>query len=108
MTQPVVVDLPHRLGAEEARRRIANGIGRITEHIPGGAKAHSEWEGHRLNLRVEAMSQEVSAKIDVMEAVVRVELMLPAALSFFARPIEAMLKRKGTEMLENKSGGGGR
>lgn len=104
MAPPVVVDLPHRLGAEEARRRIANSIGRITEHIPGGATAHTSWEGNRLNLKVEAMSQEVSARIDVMEAVVRVELMLPAALAFFARPIEAMLKRKGTEMLENKSG----
>jgi len=102
MPQPLVVDLPHRLGAEEARRRIAGGIGRITDHLPAGAEASSEWAGNRLNLRVSAMAQEVTAHIDVLETVVRVELLLPGALAFFAKPIEAMLRRKGTELLENK------
>ena len=105
MTQPLVVDLPHRLGAEEAQRRIARGIGRLADHVPGGAEVESDWAGNRLNLRVTAMGQAVSAHIDVMETIVRVELLLPAALSFFARPIEAMLRKKGTEMLENKPGG---
>jgi hypothetical protein len=105
MTQPLVVDLPHKLGAEEARRRIAGGIGKLSDHLPGGAEVESGWEGNRLNLRVTAMAQAVSAHIDVMESVVRVELLLPGALSFFARPIEAMLRRKGTEMLEDRSGG---
>ena len=103
MTQPLVVDLPHRLGAEEARRRIAGGIGTITDHLPPGAETESAWAGDRLNLKVRAMGQEVTAHIEVREAVVRVELLLPAALSFFAKPIAALLRRKGTEMLEDKS-----
>jgi hypothetical protein len=103
MTQPVTVDLPHRLGAEEAQRRIARGIGRLSDQVPGGAEVESSWEGNRLNLRVTAMNQAVSAHIDVLDAIVRVELQLPAALSFFAKPIENMLRRKGTEMLENSS-----
>ncbi|MEA3015327.1 MAG: hypothetical protein QOI38_49 [Sphingomonadales bacterium] len=100
MAQPLVVDLPHRLGAEEAQRRIARGVGRITDHLPAGATAESEWQGNRLNLKVAAMGQDVSAHIDVLEASLRVELLLPAVLSFLARPIEAMLRRKGTELLE--------
>lgn len=102
MTQPLVVDLPHKLGQEEARRRIARGVGRIADHVPGGAQAEHNWEGDRLNLRVTAMGQSVSAKIDVMDAIVRIEIILPAALSFFAGPVAAMLKKKGTEMLEDK------
>lgn len=103
MAQPLVVDLPHRLGAEEARRRIAGGIGRIKDHLPPGAEAEHVWAGDRLDLKVRAMGQEVSAQIDVREAIVRVELLLPAALSFFAKPIEAVLRRQGTEMLEDRS-----
>lgn len=103
MTHPLVVDLPHRLGQAEAKRRIDRGIGRIADHVPGGAEAEHDWAGDRLNLRVTAMGQTVSAHIDVLEAVVRVELLLPPALSFFARPVEAMLRRKGTELLEDKS-----
>lgn len=102
MNQPHVVDIPHRLGQEEARRRIERGVGRIADHVPGGAQAESSWEGDRLNLKVTAMGQAVTAKMEVLEAVVRVEIMLPAALSFFAKPIEAMLKKKGTEMLEDR------
>ncbi|HEX8193946.1 MAG TPA: polyhydroxyalkanoic acid system family protein [Allosphingosinicella sp.] len=102
MTQPHVVDIPHRVGQEEARRRIERGVGGIANHVPGNAQAESSWEGDRLNLKVTAMGQAVSARIEVLEAVVRVELMLPAALSFFAKPIEAMLKKKGTELLEDR------
>ena len=102
MAQPVVVELPHRLGAEEARRRIARGIGRLSDQIPGGAEVESSWQGNRLNLRVAAMNQAVSGHIEVLEAIVRVELQLPGALSFFARPIENMLRRKGAAMLEDK------
>jgi hypothetical protein len=102
MSQPHVVDIPHRLGQEEARRRIERGVGRIADHVPGGAQAESSWEGDRLNLKVTAMGQAVTARMEVMEAIVRVEIMLPAALSFFAKPIEAMLKKKGTELLEDR------
>lgn len=106
MTQPLAVDLPHRLGREEARRRIERGMGRITDHLPAGATSTSDWEGDRLHLAVTAMAQQVTAHIDVEEARLRIELQLPAALSFFAKPIEAMLRRKGAELLEDKRGGG--
>ncbi len=103
MAQPLVVDLPHRLGAEEARRRIAGGIGQLRDHIPGGAEVRSQWQEDRLDLEVAAMGQQVDARIDVQESVVRVEFVLPGALGLFARPIAAMLRRKGTELLEDRS-----
>ncbi|HYJ31575.1 MAG TPA: polyhydroxyalkanoic acid system family protein [Allosphingosinicella sp.] len=105
MAQPTIVDLPHRLGADEARRRIAGGIGKLTEHLPPGAEVSREWSGNVLNLRVSAIGQEVVARIEAMEAIVRVEMTLPAALSFFTRAIEAAVRRKGADMLEDKSGG---
>jgi hypothetical protein len=106
MSEPLVVDLPHRLGAEEARRRIARGVGRIEDHLPRGAEAEHAWVGDRLNLRVTAMAQQVSGSIEVREDSLRVELMLPPALSFLSRAIEAALRRKGTQMLEDKGGRG--
>ncbi len=104
MARPLVIDLPHKLGAEEAKRRIAGGIGGLVDHLPSGAQVQSAWTGDRMNLGVRAMNQEVSAAIDVEERVVRVEVLLPGALSFFARPIEALLRRKGSQLLEDKRG----
>jgi hypothetical protein len=103
MSKPISVDLPHRLGATEAKRRMAGGIGKLQDHIPGGADVRSRWEGDRLYLDIRAMAQEVTGHIDVFEDKVRLEVMLPAFLQLFAGKIEGLLKKGGTEMLEDKS-----
>jgi len=100
---PIKVDLPHSLGQAEARRRIEGGIGSLKDHIPGAAEVRSAWTGDRLGLQILALGQEVDAQLDVQERVVRVEMLLPPALSFFTQPIEAALRRGGAAMLEDKS-----
>ena len=105
MTTPIQVDLPHQLGAAEAKRRIEGGIGRLRDFIPGGAEVRSAWTGDRLGLQINAMGQEVNAQIDVRDTHVRVELLLPPALAFFGKAIEAALRRKGGDLLEDKSKG---
>ena len=105
MTKPIVVDLPHQLGAAEAKARIAGGIGRLRDHLPAGAQVQSGWTGDRMDLSVEAMGQQVSAKIDVQEKIVRLEVTLPGFLSFFGSKVESLIRRHGTEMLEDRSGG---
>jgi hypothetical protein len=105
MDKPISVDLPHDLGAEEAKRRMQVGIGKIKNHMPGGnAEVLSSWEGDRMKLRVTAMGQTISGHVDVHEKKVTLELMLPGMLAMFAGPIEAMLRNRGTEMLEDKTG----
>ena len=104
MNKPIVIDLPHRLGAEEAKRRMQGGIGKLKDHIPGGgAQVESSWQGDRMNLRVQAMGQKVAGHIDVHETKVTLELMLPAFLAMLAGPIEAMLRKGGAELLEDQS-----
>jgi len=104
MSKPLVVDLPHSLGVEEARRRMDGSMGKLKDHIPGGsADVSSGWDGDRMHLVVKAMGQEVSCNIDVMETVVRVEVMLPGMLSFFGSQIQGYLKSVGGQLLEDKS-----
>ena len=103
MQQPIQVDLPHKLGRDEARRRIAGNIHRLKEHIPGGAShVDSSWTGDELDLIVHALGQAVETKIGVEETRVRVRVMLPGMLALFAAPIEAMLQKKGDLLLEDK------
>jgi putative polyhydroxyalkanoate system protein len=102
MQKPIQVDLPHKLGRDEARRRIANNIHKLREHIPGGAQVESNWQGDELDLAINAMGQSVSAKIGVEETTVRVAVMLPGMLAMFAGPIEAMLQKKGNVLLEDQ------
>jgi putative polyhydroxyalkanoate system protein len=101
---PISVDVPHKLGAEEARRRIANGTGSLVRHLPAGATAQPRWNGDQLEMEVSALGQEIRTRLDIQDTVVRVELVLPPALSFLRPMIEAGIRRKGTDLLENSSG----
>ena len=103
MSNPLTVDLPHKLGAEEARRRIERNVGKLTDHIPGGAQVGSRWTGNRLDLDIGAMGQQVAAQIDIQESLVRLTINLPPALAFFGGMIEPLIRSQGATMLEDKS-----
>lgn len=103
MSAPISVDLPHRLGAEEAKRRIGANIGSLADHLPGAAQVRSSWQGDRLDLGIGAMGQQVEAALDVQESLVRVTVMLPPALAFFGKAIEAGLRRSGPQLLEDRT-----
>jgi putative polyhydroxyalkanoate system protein len=103
MSQPIDVDLPHNLGKDEARRRIANNIHQLGQHIPGGAQVQSGWTGDQLNLDIAAMGQSVMATIDVMESKVHLKVLLPGMLGMFAGMIQAALQKKGSVLLEDHS-----
>ena len=103
MSQPIEVDLPHNLGKDEARRRIANNVHRLEEHIPGGAQVQSGWAGDQLNLDVAAMGQSIMATIDVQETKVHLKVLLPPMLGMFSGMIQAALQKKGDVLLEDHS-----
>ncbi|HUG45997.1 MAG TPA: polyhydroxyalkanoic acid system family protein [Sphingomicrobium sp.] len=99
MSQPIDVDLPHKLGKDEARRRIAENIDKLTEHLPGGGNASSRWEGDTLKLSVAAMGEAIEAELTIHETTVHCHFELPGMLGLFAQPIAAMLKVKGGDLL---------
>ena len=101
MTQPIEVDLPHNLGKDEARRRIANNVHKLETHIPGGAQVQSGWTGDQLNLDVAAMGQQVTATIDVQETKVRLKVLLPPMLGMFSGIIQGALQKSGGALLED-------
>ena len=103
MSNKIAVDLPHNLGIAEARRRIGANMDKLGKYLPGQADVRSQWEGNSLNLRIGTMGQDIAARIDVAETVVHVEVDLPPLLSFFSKPIEALLAREGAVLLEDKS-----
>lgn len=96
---PIVIDLPHQLGAAEARRRIDSRAGGLRDHIPVAADVRTQWTGDRLGVTVAALGQQIDAAIDVHETFVRLEVLLPPGLSFFGKAIEAGLRRGGARLL---------
>jgi hypothetical protein len=103
MSGPISVDLPHQLGAAEAKRRIGANIGSLTSHLPAGAQVRSAWEGDKLKLDIAVLGQDLAAELDVRESLIRVSVLLPPALAFFGKAIEAALRRSAPELLEDRT-----
>jgi len=103
MTEPLVVIIPHRLGKDEALRRIKDGLGRARTEFAWLLSVQEEvWSGDRLTFRVSALGQNASGFIDVFEAAVRLEVTLPWLLARFAHAVQRVIGQKGTLMLEKK------
>ena len=103
MSQPLTVDVPHQLGAAEAKRRIQANIGRLGSKLPAGATVRPVWEGERLRLDVAMLGQQVEAGLDIQEALIRITVQLPPALAFFRQAVETGLRQSGAALLEDRS-----
>ena len=103
MSEPLVVVIPHRLGKDEALRRIKDGLGRARAEFGWLLSLEEEvWSGDRLTFRVTALGQHASGIIDVYEAGVRLEVTLPWLLARFAHAAQRVIGQKGQLMFEKK------
>lgn len=103
MNAPLVVEIPHRLGKDEAVRRLKGGLTRASSQYGNVLQVHEEiWSGDRMSFRVEALKQIASGTVDVREDNVRVEVTLPWLLARLASGIQAAIRKSGTLMLEKK------
>jgi hypothetical protein len=103
MAKPVVIEIAHDLGQDEARRRLQSGFGRIREQFGAGALVFDErWEAYRLHFTAGLIGQKVAGRVDVMERNVRIELDLPWALAVLAEKLQGRIKKVGTLLLEKK------
>lgn len=103
MSKPLTVSIPHKLGREEALRRIKGGLGSVRNDYAQFVQVNEEiWSGDRLSFSVTAMKQNVSGTIDVMENEVKLEVTLPWLLARVAHGIDGLIRKRATLMLEKK------
>jgi hypothetical protein len=80
MSAPLVVSIPHRLGREEAARRMKTGLTRAATSFPMLKVDEERWEGDQMIFRIRALGQVASGNVQVAEDHVRLEVMLPLLL----------------------------
>lgn len=99
MSKPVVVSIPHELGRAEARRRIAEGVGRLTSQIGAVGELRQTWDGDLLRFSLFAIGQTITGSILVQEREVRLEVQLPGIFAMIANKIKGRLRREGQLLL---------
>ena len=103
MSKPLTVTIPHRLGKDEAVRRLKSGLGAVRSswgHV--FAIQEETWTGDRLQFQVSALGQSASGSIDVREDHVNLVVFLPWLLAKLAAAIQPLVHKEGTLMLDKK------
>jgi hypothetical protein len=103
MSAPLVVSIPHRLGREEAVRRLKTGLTRAASSVPVLSVDEERWEDNRMIFRVRALGQVAAGHVDVADDHVRVEVVLPWLLQRFAEVAQAAIRKRGNLLLTKKS-----
>jgi len=100
MSNSIVIAVPHQLGAEEARRRVAAEIDQLKrEYVDKFAYSEVGWAGNSADIRVVALAQEIKAHIDVTTDNVRIEIILPWLLAKLAGPLQSRLTTTARDTL---------
>jgi putative polyhydroxyalkanoic acid system protein len=102
MSAPLVVSIPHRLGREEAVRRLKTGLTRAASSVPVLKVDEERWDGDRMIFRVRALGQAASGRIDVADDHVRLEVTLPWLLQRFAEIAQVAIKNRGNLLLTKR------
>jgi hypothetical protein len=103
MSAPLVVSIPHRLGREEATRRLKVGLTRAASGIPVLKVDEERWDGDRMVFRVRALGQAASGHLDVADDHVRLEVTLPWLLQRFAEVAQIAIRNRGNLLLTKRS-----
>jgi hypothetical protein len=103
MSTPLVVSIPHRLGREEAARRLKAGLTRAASSVPVLKVDEERWDGDRMIFRVRALGQAASGHLDVADDHVRVEVTLPWLLQRFAEVAQGAIRNRGTLLLTKRN-----
>jgi hypothetical protein len=103
MSDTVTVIVGHRLGKNEAARRIREGLARTRGQLgPMIAVEQERWEGDTVHFGMRALGQQAAATIEVLEDALRVEVSLPWLLAKAAKRLVPLLRKEATQLLEKK------
>lgn len=103
MPAPLIVSIPHKLGREEAMRRLKAGLSRAASSVPGLSVDEERWEDNRMVFRVRALGQAAAGHVDVADDHVRVEVVLPWLLQRFAEAAQAAIRHRADRLLTKQS-----
>ena len=103
MPAPLIVTIPHRLGRNEATRRLQSGLAEAKARFGQFFTVQEEtWTDNRLQFRLTALAQSVSGTVEVFDEAVRLEVVLPWLLAMIAGKIQPLIQREGTLLLDKK------
>jgi hypothetical protein len=103
MSERVTVLVSHRLGKDEAVRRLRDGFARTKGQLGELIAIEQEtWEGDTLRFTMRALGPTAAATLDVLDDALRIEVSLPWLLAKAANRLLPLMRKSATLLLEKK------
>ena len=103
MNKTLKISLPHRLPRHEAVRRLQEGFAGLRQQFSQNlAQVDDRWTGDHLDLKATAFGQSITARVDVRDTTVDVEVDLPWLFAVLAEKIKGQVEQAGRKLLEKK------
>lgn len=103
MAEKVTVSIPHKLGKDEAARRIKKGFAAAREKGGGMMSfADETWTGDQVAFNVSLLGQHAAGTIDVREDHVVIDVTLPWLLAKMAEQAKVLIEKQGNRLLLEK------
>jgi hypothetical protein len=103
MAPPTIVTIEHHSTKEEVKRKLRERFGEIRAQVaPYVSAFEEEWSADGVSVRVVALAQPITSRIDVDDRLVRIEVGLPGLLGVFSRLIADRVQKQGAQLLLGK------
>ncbi len=100
MPQPIIIDIPHKLGKAGVRVRLDEGITGIAAAIPGVGQVTHNWEGDIMHFTLATLGQTMRCRATVFEEKVHAEVDLPPMLALFGQKVRDVFGRELPKLLK--------
>ncbi len=100
MPQPIIIDIPHKLGKAGVRARLDEGIAGVGQTIPGVGQVTHNWEGDTMNFTLATLGQTMRCRATVFEDKVHAEVDLPPMLALFGKKVREVFGQKLPKLLK--------
>lgn len=100
MQNTITVTVPHDLGVETAKKRLAERLEMLQrDYVDKIAHSEVTWAGDVATIRVTALGQQAMAQMFVLADMVRIEVQLPWLLAAIAGRVKDFISRNASDVL---------
>ena len=100
MAKTISLVVPHALGAERAKQGVSEQMERLKASLNDRiGSTEVVWTGYHADVKVAALGQVVTGKIDVLDDSLRLDVDLPWLMTSLSSKIQTYLQNAGQESL---------
>jgi hypothetical protein len=99
-TRTLDISVPHNLGRQEARRRVADSVDKVhARYATTVGNIEQSWTDDRLDFAVTALGQRITGWLEVQDKAVQIRVLMPWLLARIAEKLRPQIEDEARRVL---------